>query len=272
LDEIKSEFALLRQGMARMMPIAYSNILLELVFRGCGRLLSLHPDHHPATPVPGYRRAEPQAVDMDCVLRAIVHFAPEYRRQGIQHPAVYQRENGRGREYGWRSQEFAYLLAALRCVRPLRAALAGLPGDISCTGRIVQHGTTFALSLVDPETFVAKREAFLAVPQDPYQPEPATVDPLFFVPELTFMRTVMRTVENAIRCQDGGALVCSWQDFVARLSSTDWAHRKTVVTAPETALIDVLNVFFDTSVPNNRPDDSSSPLPKLEPGNEAHQG
>ncbi len=222
-----------------MIHLAYPNILQPDEFIGCGRYHSLPLDHSPEAPVPGYRRAESHTGDIDHLLRAIEHFAPDY---GMQHPPVYQQENGRDSEYGGRSLELAYLLAAIHCVRRLRLETTGLVGDLWCTGRIVQRDTTFFLETVEPETFGAKLNAFLAVLQDPYKPGSPTEDTLFFVPARNFARTP----EYEVRCQDAAAVVCSVQEFVHRLSSSaDWSQHKTVVKVRDRELTELIDLLFD---------------------------
>jgi hypothetical protein len=142
-----------------MMYFAYPNAHLGQ-FVGCVRYLSLPPHQ---TPDPSYHEAKPNTPDFEAVHTAVRDLVPERAEQLDQGTVgqVYEQADQVG-GWGGATLDFAYLLALVRCSRPLVLEACADLGDVWCIGEIGFLMDTSSLRAVDPLGFAAKLEGFLA--------------------------------------------------------------------------------------------------------------
>jgi hypothetical protein len=142
-----------------MMHFACPNVY-QGQFAGCVRYLSLPPSQEPGLP---YQEARPRTPHLPEVYDAMQALVPERAEQLDQGTLgqVYETADQVG---GWQGTtlDFAYLLALVRCSRPLVPEACADLGDVWCIGEIGFLMDTPSLRAVDPLGFAAKLEGFLA--------------------------------------------------------------------------------------------------------------
>lgn len=154
-----------------MMHFAYPNIgrdpkdNTKLYFIGCGRYLSLLPEQVPNNT---YTLANPQQdfADVCSVQSAACFLARELWASTARKALVYETRDQSSPRYHGHSLELAYLLAFIRCARPLRLEQTGLSGDIWCTGTITCVADKPRLYSVSTPEFDLKLKHFLGQSQD----------------------------------------------------------------------------------------------------------
>jgi hypothetical protein len=158
-----------------MMHIVYPNAYNEKEFCGCVRYLSLPLDQAPPPPYDSVRLATLTSTLTDIEL-ARQYLIPNWRdrSQGMD---VYARSD-KSDIWPGDSLDLAYLLASIRCVRPLVLETLEDAGDVWCTGviRVLKEDGPPMLEHVDDGPFQAKLNGFITQPSDRF----------FLVPDANF--------------------------------------------------------------------------------------
>lgn len=137
-------------------------------FWGCVRCLSLPVEQSPLGPP--YARTELRTFYPEVTARAVALLIPEAQEHSTE---IYHIADAGLTMWQGPSMEFTYLLAQIRCSRPLALQAADDLGDIWCTGAVGIEGTMPVLKTVTQAGFQAKLAGFCA----------QTQDHLFFVPQ-----------------------------------------------------------------------------------------
>jgi hypothetical protein len=145
------------------MHLAYPNVQ-EGQFRACVRYRSFPPDQ--ASDL-SYRPANPRTPNLRDIHTAAEVLVPERTGQVVQGTVaqVFELADAPGIWQGT-SLDFAYLLAFIRCSRPLLLETLGGVGDVWCTGEIGIREGQPELRGVEQPGFDAKLAGFLAQPRD----------------------------------------------------------------------------------------------------------
>ena len=212
-------------GVASVMHLAFPNVRRDShgrpQFWGCVRWRSLSAGT-PALGEPYGRTTELRGLDDAIVDMAIEILVPEWRAQGYTVELYHIADEGLKYWQG-PSMAFTYLLAAIRCARPLALTTVGNLGDVWCTGALGQLApngqdipvTTPILKAVTPAEFQAKLAGFCTQPQDR----------LFFVPSSNI------TDEEKALCEKHGVQVLSFAGFRERLHTArgGWTEPPAVI-------------------------------------------
>jgi uncharacterized RDD family membrane protein YckC len=195
------------------MHIAFPNV--HHGFEGCVRYLSVPSETSPGE---DYTLAGSEVTHLEWVTQATLDLAPEWQEQGLR-SLVWQRADVPGSWMG-ASLAFAYLLASIRCARPLILEKLADAGDIWCTGAIGYADDTSILKPVSATQFHDKLAGFFQ----------QTADRLFFVPAANVAQPQFRL------CQTHGVGVLTLTQFLATLPAAlangTWPTRTVVLVAP----------------------------------------
>ncbi len=182
------------------MHIAYPNIDPDTsppVFRACVRYVSQADG--PGEP---YETARPNTPNGSAIREGVRRLVPAWSDATLA-VELYEKVDAPGM-YRGPSQDLAYFLALIRCVR--RLVLDGLKdvGDLWCTGVIELADHTPVLRQVQGLEFWAKLTGFLSQ---------APQDRIFLVPEANIYQAEYRL------CQDQGVPVLTLEAFQPRLAA-----------------------------------------------------
>jgi hypothetical protein len=159
-----------------MMHLAYPNVK-QAQFQACVRYLSFPQSQ---VPQPPYSLADPKTPNLTAVHHIVQELVPERVDQLLQVriEQVYEIADASGVWQG-SSLDLAYLLALIRCSRPLALEALADAGDVWCTGALgVLDGHPVLQGVVQTD-FHAKLVGFLAQRRDR----------LFLVPAANFTAT-----------------------------------------------------------------------------------
>jgi hypothetical protein len=183
-----------------MIHIAYPNIDPDTsppVFRACVRCVS-----RADAPGEPYQTARPNTPNGAAIREGVRRLVPAWSDATLA-VELYEKADTPG-AYRGPSQDLAYFLALIRCVR--RLVLDGLKdvGDLWCTGVIeLSHHTPVLRQVQGPE-FWAKLTGFLSQ---------APQDRIFLVPEANIFQAEYRL------CRDQGVPVLTLEAFQQRLAT-----------------------------------------------------